>query len=231
MIPVGKKILVVEDDQSALRLAEYALAQEGYQVITASDGLEGLKKARSEHPDLIILDIMLPGLDGYEICQELRHEPETANLLILILSAKAREIDKETGIKMGADGYLAKPSSPSAIVGKVKALLASRSGAGARETGQIFLVTAQAGKKMKEAILAKTTDSEVGFRLILSPSKPNQLKVLLGKKKKGDQVVESEGVKILFLGPEVIQRLTGMVIDYQKTPKGGGFTLSKITPE
>jgi DNA-binding response OmpR family regulator len=184
MIPMSKKILVVEDDPSALRLAEYALSQEGYQVITASDGLEGLKKARNEHPDLVILDVMLPGLDGYEVCQQLRHEPETAKLTILMLSAKAREIDQDTGLKMGADAYLAKPSDPSAIVDKVKALLASKPDAGARETGQILMVTPRAGNKMKQAIRAKTTDSEMGFRLIPSPSRPNQLKVVLGKKRR-----------------------------------------------
>ncbi len=105
---MNRKILVVEDDPSALRLVGYTLEQEGYQVITASDGLEGVRKARDEHPDLIILDVMLPGLDGYEVCQQLRKKPETANLPILMLTAKAREMDKDTGLKVGADDYLAK---------------------------------------------------------------------------------------------------------------------------
>lgn len=122
---MNSKILVVEDDPSASRLVGYALEQEGYQVLYASDGLEGVKKAQDEHPDLIILDIMLPGLDGYEVCQRLRREPETAKLLILILSAKAREIDKETGLKMGADDYLSKPADISMVVDKVRTLLAS----------------------------------------------------------------------------------------------------------
>ena len=228
---MSKKILVVEDDPSALRLVGYALEQEGYQVITASDGLEGVRKARDEHPDLVILDVMLPGLDGYEVCQQLRHEPETAKLPILMLSAKAREIDKDIGLKIGADGYLAKPADPLTVVDKVKALLASRLDAGAGKAIQMLTVTELAAEKMKEAIRAKTADSKVGFRFVSSLSRPNQLKVVLGRKKKGDQVVESEGVKILFLSSEVAQRLRGMVIDYQETPQGGGFTISKITPE
>ncbi len=122
---MNRKILVIEDDPNALRLVEYTLEQEGYKVITASDGLEGLRKAQNEHPDLIILDIMLPGLDGYEVCQQLRQKPETAKLPILMLSAKAREIDKDTGLKIGADDYLAKPADPSMIVAKVRTLLAS----------------------------------------------------------------------------------------------------------
>ena len=228
---MNRKILVVEDDPSALRLAGYALEQEGYQVITASDGLEGVRKARDEHPDLIILDIMLPGLDGYEVCQQLRKEPETAKLPILILSAKAREIDKDTGLKIGADDYLTKPADPSTIVAKVKALLASRLDVGVGKAIPMLTVTALAREKMKEAIQAEATDPEVGFRLIPSPSSPNQLKMVLDKEKEGDQIVESEGVKILLLSPEVVPRLKGMVIDYQETSQGGGYTISKIAPE
>lgn len=121
---MNKKILVVEDDASAARLIGYTLEQEGYQVIIASDGLEGLTKAQNEHPDLVVLDIMLPGLDGYEVCHQLRQEPETAKLPILMLSAKARPDDKAAGLKMGADDYLAKPADPSMIVARVKNLLA-----------------------------------------------------------------------------------------------------------
>jgi two-component system alkaline phosphatase synthesis response regulator PhoP len=228
---MNSKILVVEDDPSALRLASYTLEQEGYQVITATDGLEGLRKARDEHPDLIILDIMLPGLDGYEVCQQLRRAPETAKLLILILSAKAREIDKETGLKMGADDYLSKPADPSTIVTKVRTLLASRLDVGAKKEGVMLMVTALAEGKMKEAIQAKTKDLETAFRLIPSPSRPTQLKLILDREKEGDQIVESDGVKILLLSPEVAPMLEGTVIDYQKTPQGGGFTISKIAPK
>ena len=124
---MNKKILVIEDDPGALRLIEYALEQEGYQVIAASDGLEGLKKAQDEYPDLIILDIMLPGLDGYEVCYQLRQKLETALVPILMLSAKARQEDKDIGLKVGADDYLTKPADPSTIVNKTNAMLASTS--------------------------------------------------------------------------------------------------------
>ena len=122
---MDKKILVIEDDPNALRFIEYTLEQEGYQVSSAKDGLEGIKKVQDKHPDLIILDIMLPGLDGYEVCRQLRQKPETSLLPILMLSAKARQDDRNIGLKMGADEYLAKPADPSTIVEKVKTLLAS----------------------------------------------------------------------------------------------------------
>jgi two-component system alkaline phosphatase synthesis response regulator PhoP len=125
-IPMDKKILVIEDDPATLRLIDYSLRHKGYQVLTASNGLEGLRKAHNEAPDLVILDVMLPGIDGFEICHRLRSEPDTAPLPILMLSAKAQEIDKDTGLKVGADDYLAKPADPSEIVSRVENLLASK---------------------------------------------------------------------------------------------------------
>lgn len=124
---MNEKILVIEDDPNALRFIEYTLEQEGYQVLSAKDGLEGIKKARDEHPSLIVLDIMLPGLDGYALCQQLRQKPETSLLPILMLSAKARQEDKDIGLRMGADDYLIKPADPSVIIAKVKDLLAGTS--------------------------------------------------------------------------------------------------------
>lgn len=123
---MNKKILVIEDDPSILRLIKYTLEREGYQVLTASNGLEGLRKAKREEPDLTILDVMLPGIDGFEICHRLRAEPQTAQLPILMLSAKTQEKDKVAGFKVGADDYLTKPVHPSEIVSRVETLLAPK---------------------------------------------------------------------------------------------------------
>jgi DNA-binding response OmpR family regulator len=133
---MNEKILIVEDDPGALRLVQYTLEHEGYQVLTATNGLVGLKKAQSEEPDLIILDVMLPGMDGFEICHRLRDEPQTAGLPILMLSAKAQEADKTTGLKVGADDYLPKPADPAEIILRVGKLLAQKATAGAKETAQ-----------------------------------------------------------------------------------------------
>jgi DNA-binding response OmpR family regulator len=120
---MAKKILIIEDDPAISRLVDYSLRHEGYEVITAANGLEGIRKAHNEAPDLIILDVMLPGMDGFEICHRLRSEPDTAQLLILMFSAKAQEIDKNTGLKVGADDYLPKPAAPAEIVSRVAKLL------------------------------------------------------------------------------------------------------------
>jgi two-component system alkaline phosphatase synthesis response regulator PhoP len=126
VIAMEKKILVIEDDPATLRLVDYSLRHAGYQVITSSNGLEGVRKALGESPDLVILDVMLPGMDGFEICNRLKSEPNTAQLPILMFSAKAQEIDKDTGIKVGADEYLTKPAAPSEIVSRVEKLLAKK---------------------------------------------------------------------------------------------------------
>jgi len=133
---MNKKILVVEDDPSALRLIQYTLQYEGYEVLTATNGLAGLKKAQNEEPDLVILDVMLPGMDGFEICHRLRGEPQTADLPILMLSAKAQEADKITGLKVGADDYVTKPADTAEIIRRVERLLAQKAAAGSKRTAQ-----------------------------------------------------------------------------------------------
>ncbi|MFC1942463.1 response regulator transcription factor [Chloroflexota bacterium] len=120
---MSKRILVVEDDPASMRLMQYILEHKGYEVITAVNGLDGLKKARSEEPDLVILDVMLPGMGGFDICYHLRSEPQTAGMPILMLSAKARGVDKDTGLKVGADFYATKPVDPAEIVSTVQSLI------------------------------------------------------------------------------------------------------------
>jgi len=121
-----EKILVIEDDPGTLRLLRHTLELEGYRVSTSRNGLQGLRMVQQEEPDLIVLDVMLPGLDGFELCHQLRAEPQTEQVPILMLSAKAREVDRSTGLVVGANDYLAKPADPAEIVSRVKNLLAQK---------------------------------------------------------------------------------------------------------
>ncbi len=116
-----KKILVVEDEISIATLLQYNLNQAGYDVITANDGQDGLNKAISEKPDLILLDLMLPKLDGMEVCKELRMKK--MNTPIIMLTAKDEEFDKVLGLELGADDYMTKPFSPREVMARVKAVL------------------------------------------------------------------------------------------------------------
>jgi phosphate regulon transcriptional regulator PhoB len=121
------KILVVDDEPDALELISYNLKAAGFDVATAADGEEALKKARNAQPALIILDVMLPEVDGLEVCKTLRREPATATVPIIMLTAKAAEIDRVLGLELGADDYVTKPFSPRELILRVKALLRRRS--------------------------------------------------------------------------------------------------------
>lgn len=120
---MGKRILVVDDDPTSLKLLDLILNKEGYQVMTASNGLEALRKARLEAPDLLILDVMLPGFDGFEICHRLRTEPATATTPIMMLSSKQQKSDQDAASKVGANAFLAKPVDRTALLTKVAELL------------------------------------------------------------------------------------------------------------
>ena len=116
----GQKILVVEDEPDISKLVSYNLTQERFRVLTAEDGEQALRMIQREKPNLVVLDLMLPGLSGIELCRMLRERPETAKLPILMLTAKAGEADRIVGLEMGADDYLAKPFSPREMVARVR---------------------------------------------------------------------------------------------------------------
>ncbi len=118
-----KKILVVEDEPDIRHLVHYNLAQERFAVLDAENGEQALEIIIREKPQLVVLDLMLPGLSGLELCKKLRAKAETARLPILILTAKAEEADRVVGLEMGADDYLTKPFSPRELVARVKAIL------------------------------------------------------------------------------------------------------------
>ena len=118
-----RKILAIEDDKDIVVLLRHYLEHEGFVLKEASDGFSGLKKAKAEGFDLIILDIMLPEMDGLEVCRELRADPKTSAVPIIMLTAKTEETDKIVGLELGADDYVTKPFSPKELVARVKAML------------------------------------------------------------------------------------------------------------
>ena len=129
MATIAQKILVVEDEPDIRKLVQYNLLQERYQVLEAEDGEQALKIVERDKPNLVILDLMLPGLSGLEVCRLLREKPDTIKLPILMLTAKAGEADRVLGLEMSADDYLAKPFSPRELVARVRAILRRANGA------------------------------------------------------------------------------------------------------
>jgi two-component system alkaline phosphatase synthesis response regulator PhoP len=120
--PRSKKILIVEDEEDIAKLVKHYLEKEGFHPSIAKTGLEAQALVGSERPELMILDLMLPQMDGLEVCKAIRHKPETALLPIIMLTAKSDESDTIVGLELGADDYVTKPFSPKALVARVKAL-------------------------------------------------------------------------------------------------------------
>ena len=117
---MDRKILIVDDEKNIVDIIAFNLKKEGYTVITATDGEEGVQKAMEENPDLILLDIMMPKMDGYEVCKKIR---EKKNTPIIMLTARAEELDKVLGLELGADDYVTKPFGVRELMARVKANL------------------------------------------------------------------------------------------------------------
>jgi len=117
------KIAVIEDEADILEVIEYNLAREGYKVITAQDGKDGLRKIIDEAPDLVLLDLMLPGVDGIDLCRRIKADPLTRRIPVIMVTAKGEESDVVLGLGVGADDYIPKPFSPKELVARVKAVL------------------------------------------------------------------------------------------------------------
>ncbi|TRO80594.1 response regulator transcription factor [Trichloromonas acetexigens] len=130
------RILVIEDEEDILALIQYNLIKAGYRVECVTSGEEGVAKATALHPDLVILDLMLPGINGFEVCRRLRAEPGTAELPIIMLTAKGEDADIVSGLEIGADDYLTKPFSPQVLKARIQAVLRRRGQSGPEFSGQ-----------------------------------------------------------------------------------------------
>ncbi|MDP2921874.1 MAG: response regulator [Candidatus Omnitrophota bacterium] len=121
-----KKILIVDDEEDILKVLKFRLEANNYEVIVSSDGQDGLDKARSGNPDLMILDLMLPKIDGYKVCRMLKFDKKYSAVPIIMFTAKAQKKDEELGMEMGADAYITKPFEPEALLSKIVELLGQK---------------------------------------------------------------------------------------------------------
>ncbi len=125
-----EKILIVDDEKDIVRMLDYNLKKEGLRTVLAYDGEDALELATKERPDLIVLDLMLPRIDGFEVCKELKKNNSTMNIPIIMLTAKTQETDKVLGLELGADDYMTKPFSPRELIARIKAVLRRAKDAG-----------------------------------------------------------------------------------------------------
>ncbi|MGV2644140.1 response regulator, partial [Clostridium perfringens] len=118
-----EKILVVDDEDHIVELISYNLTSSGYKVITANNGLDAVRLAKEENPKLMLLDLMIPGLDGFDVCKAIRNDSETKDISVIMLTAKGEELDKILGLELGADDYMTKPFSIRELLARIKAVL------------------------------------------------------------------------------------------------------------
>ncbi len=164
-----RKIVVVEDEENILEVIAYNLTREGYKVLRATDGEQGLQLIRRERPDLVLLDLMLPGMDGIEVCQRLRSDQLLSDILVIMVTAKSEETDVVLGLGVGADDYIAKPFSPRELVARVRAVLRrgprqDRDAAGARLVFEHLVIDAARHEVLLEGQPVELTPAE--FRLL-----------------------------------------------------------------
>ena len=179
------KVLIVEDEANIRQLVKYNLEKESFQVLEAEDGLLGLRLGKAEKPDLVLLDLMLPQMDGLEVCRSLKGNPATAALPIIMLTAKSEEIDKVIGLELGADDYMTKPFSPRELVARVKAVL-RRSQKEASLPGELVIGRLRFNFSRYEVHMGNT-------KLELTPKEYELLKMLatnLGKVFTREQLLE-----------------------------------------
>ncbi|RUL89631.1 winged helix-turn-helix domain-containing protein [Tautonia sociabilis] len=167
------RILIVEDERHLAETLAMNLRREGYEVLTAWDGQDGLRQAQLRLPDLIVLDLMLPVKPGLEVCRELRSGPRTREIPILMVTAKSEESDQLIGLAVGADDYITKPYSIKVLVGKIKAVLRRRSGRREPATGEVIEVQGVTVDKHRHRALFE------GVELPLTPTEFRLLEVLL----------------------------------------------------
>lgn len=166
-------VLVVDDEKDLVDLVRYHLEKDGLKCLEARDGETALQLARERTPDLIVLDLMLPGVDGLEVCRKLRKDPKTASVAIIMLTAKAEEVDRIVGLEMGADDYMVKPFSPRELVARVKAVLRRGLSQGLPSVQQVGTLLVDEGKH-RVSIAGKGVDLTVKeFDLLCGLMKAN----------------------------------------------------------
>lgn len=219
----AQKVLLVDDEPDIVELLRYNLEREGYAVSTALNGRDALKAAKSNRPDLIVLDIMMPGMDGVEVCMQLRQLPEFKNTVITFLTARGEDYSQIAGFEAGADDYITKPVRPKVFVSKVKALL-KRSGP-ERPDGKVL--ESNGIKVDLERVMVYAGEQELQL-----PKKEFELLVLLigkpGKVFKRDEIYSQIWGNELFVGDRTIdvhiRKLREKIGDDRiKTIKGIGY--------
>lgn len=221
------KILLVDDEQDILEIVGYNLSQEGYQIVTASNGKEAVAKAKKEHPQLIIMDVMMPEMDGMEACENIRKIPELQDTIITFLTARSEDYSQVAGFDAGADDYITKPIKPKVLVSKVQALLRRLKGVeGVSSTTTLTVGNIEINReeykiiKEGEEIILPRKEFELFYLLATKPGKVFTREEILDKVWGNEVVVGGRTIDVH------IRKLREKIGDsFFKTIKGVGYKI------
>jgi len=228
-----ERVLVVEDEPDILEVIEHNLRREGYRVLTAADGSEGLRLARRDAPDLVLLDVMLPGLDGVEVCRRLKEDPLTRPIPIIMVTARGDESDVVLGLGVGADDYVAKPFSPRELTARIKAVL--RRGGLRKEAGSErrtvrggLIIDADRYRVLVDGKPVEFTATQ--FRLLsflaAHPGRVFTRDELLNRVIRGDAIVIDRNIDVHI---RAIRKLLGTHRDVVETVRGVGYRFAEAS--
>jgi len=221
------RILIIEDEPDILQLVEYNLKKEGYKTLTATTGEEGLAIARAELPDLIVLDLMLPGVDGLDVCRKLKAETKTSAISIVMVTARNEEADIVTGLELGADDYLAKPFSPRVLLARIKAALRkTKRSEGSKEKHAIRIGRLTMDPNRFEAIVDgepvqfTATEFHTLYFLCRAPGQVFSRKQIVDGTQGEDYAVTERAVDVQIVG---IRKKLGDASNLVETVRGVGY--------
>jgi two-component system, OmpR family, alkaline phosphatase synthesis response regulator PhoP len=221
-----EKILVVEDESDIRELVAYNLVKQGYRVIPSETGEDGLRLVRSETPDLIVLDLMLPGVDGLEVCRTLKRDPDTASIPLVMLTAKGEEADIVTGLELGADDYLTKPFSPRVLIARIRAVLRRKSDEPLDEQEELRIhdLTIHPGRHEVlvngTAVPLTATEFRVLYVLAQRPGWVFTRYQIANSVHGGDYIVTDRSVDVQIVG---LRKKLGEAAEYIETIRGVGY--------
>jgi len=222
-----EKILIVDDEQDILELLNYNLGREGYQVFSVETGEQAYDLANTKAPDMIILDLMLPGIDGLEVCRRLKKNPQTEIIPIIMLTAKGEEADIITGLELGADDYVTKPFSPKELVARIRAVLRRKEPQDDQgETIEVHDITIDPdrfevqvqGKKLEPTV----TEFKILCTLAKRPGRVFTRSQLVEAVHGGNYVVSDRAIDVQITG---LRRKLGHGGKYIETVRGVGYRL------
>ena len=226
----NERILVVDDEEDILELVRYNLAKEGYQVTGVLTGEDALKKALSENFDLIVLDLMLPGIDGLEVAKRLKNSPKTEQVPIVMLSAKGEDADIVTGLELGADDYITKPFSPRVMIARVRTALRRKTSKPQEETAVIHIVELEIHPGRRSVLAAGKpvdltfTEFQVLYLLARRPGWVFTRSMIVDAVHGDDYPVTDRSVDVQIVG---LRKKLGDCGKYIETVRGVGYRMKE----